>query len=99
MKSITSFVCLQQPIGYEEKYNHPILLWGGIGISLGMIVLGKRVIVTLGNKISSLTPSLGFTVVLASGILVMMSTILGIPTSTTHVQVIFQAHREFFDVR
>ena len=64
-----------------------ILLWGGIGISLGLVCFGKRVIVTMGSKISKMTPSLGFTVVLTASIVVMICSIAGIPTSTTHCQV------------
>jgi phosphate/sulfate permease len=64
-----------------------ILLWGGIGISLGLVCFGKRVIVTMGSKISRMTPSLGFTVVLTASIVVMICSIAGIPTSTTHCQV------------
>jgi phosphate/sulfate permease len=62
-------------------------LWGGIGISLGLVCFGKRVIVTMGSKISRMTPSLGFTVVLTASVVVMICSIAGIPTSTTHCQV------------
>lgn len=69
----------------------PLLsLYGGIGISLGLIMFGKRVIRTMGSQISRMTPSRGFCVewmaavtVLACGI----SKEFAIPVSTTHCQV------------
>lgn len=64
-----------------------ILLWGGIGISLGLVFYGQNMIETVGTKISRLTPSLGFTVDLTASMVVMFCSILGIPTSTTHCQV------------
>ena len=41
----------------------------------------------MGSKISRMTPSLGFTVVLTASVVVMICSIAGIPTSTTHCQV------------
>jgi sodium-dependent phosphate transporter len=69
----------------------PLLsLYGGLGISLGLIMFGKRVIRTMGSQISRMTPSRGFCVewmaavtVLACGI----SKEFAIPVSTTHCQV------------
>ena len=66
---------------------YAILLWGGVGISLGLVCYGERVIQTMGTKMTKMTPSLGFTVVLAASIVVMICSVAGIPTSTTHCQV------------
>ena len=41
----------------------------------------------MGSRISRVTPSLGFTVVMTASIVVMVCSIAGIPTSTTHCQV------------
>jgi len=85
---VTVWYIYQTPIGYStETQLYGILMWGGIGISLGLVCFGKRVIMTMGTKISRMTPSLGFTVVLTASIVVMMCSIVGIPTSTTHCQV------------
>merc|ERR1712211_72658 len=48
---------------------------------------GSRVIETMGSRISKMTPSLGFTVVLTASVVVMVCSMAGIPTSTTHCQV------------
>ena len=64
-----------------------ILIWGAIGICFGLIFYGEKVIVTMGTKICNMTPSMGFSVVLTSSMLVMMASITGLPASTTHCQV------------
>merc|ERR1719500_586337 len=85
---VTVWYIYRQPVGYST--NQPlygILLWGGLGISLGMVCCGSRVIETTGTRISKMTPSLGFTVVLTASVVVMVCSMAGIPTSTTHCQV------------
>ena len=78
----------QTPVNYSTTTPlYGVLLWGGIGISLGMVCCGSRVIETMGSKISRMTPSLGFTVVLTASVVVMVCSMAGIPTSTTHCQV------------
>lgn len=78
----------QTPIAYSsDKKLYGVLLWGGLGISLGLVFYGKRVIETMGSKMTRMTPSLGFTVVLTASIVIMFCSILGIPASTTHCQV------------
>lgn len=39
-----------------------ILLYGGLGISLGLWIWGRRVIETLGKDLSRITPTTGFTI-------------------------------------
>ena len=57
-------------------------------IQLGLIMFGERVITTMGSKITPMTPSLGFVVVISSNFVLMLCTLMGIPTSTTQCQVI-----------
>ena len=68
----------KQPIDYStETPVYGILMWGGLGIALGLVCYGERVIVTMGSKISRVTPSLGFTVVMTSSIVVVVCSIAG----------------------
>jgi inorganic phosphate transporter, PiT family len=61
-----------------------ILLLGGIGIVVGLMTLGYKVIATVGNKITELTPSRGFAAELAAAITVVLASGTGLPISTTH---------------
>jgi PiT family inorganic phosphate transporter len=61
-----------------------ILLLGGVGIVLGLATLGHKVIKTVGEKITKLTPSLGFSANMATASTVVFASYLGFPISTTH---------------
>lgn len=64
-----------------------ILLLGGGGIVLGLITLGYRVMLTVGRKITELTPSRGFCAELAAATTVVIASRTGLPVSTTHILV------------
>jgi len=64
-----------------------ILAYGGVGIVLGLFLLGRRVIETLGHNITHLTPSRGFTIELGAALTVLVASRAGIPVSTTHCMV------------
>lgn len=64
-----------------------LLLFGGIGIALGISMAGSRVMETIGTKITSLTNTRGFAVDFAAATTVMVASKLGLPVSTTHASV------------
>ena len=64
-----------------------ILFVGGGGIVLGLITLGYRVMLTVGKKITELTPSRGFCAELAAASTVVIASRTGLPVSTTHILV------------
>lgn len=64
-----------------------VLLIGGIGIVIGLIVLGSRVMKTIGTKITHLTPSRGFAAELAAASTVIIASGAGLPISTTQTLV------------
>jgi len=64
-----------------------ILFVGGGGIVLGLITLGYRVMMTVGKKITELTPSRGFCAELAAASTVVIASRTGLPVSTTHILV------------
>jgi len=74
-------------IDSKSSVNSWVLLLGGIGIVFGLAMLGGRVIKTVGTKITSLTPSLGFSAEMAAASTVVAATYLGFPISTTHTLV------------
>jgi len=64
-----------------------ILLVGALGIVVGLITFGHRVIATVGSGITELTPSRGFAATLAAATTVVVASGTGLPISTTHVLV------------
>lgn len=64
-----------------------ILLLGGIGIVAGLIMYGHKVIATVGQNITELTPSRGFAATLAAAGTVVIASGTGLPISTTHTLV------------
>jgi len=61
-----------------------ILTLGGVGIVLGLAVFGKKVIETIGTKITHITPSRGFAAEFAAATIVLIFSKAGMPISTTH---------------
>jgi PiT family inorganic phosphate transporter len=64
-----------------------ILLAGGGGIVLGLSTFGVRVMATIGQKITELTPSRGFSAEFSAATTVLVCSRLGLPISTTHTLV------------
>ena len=64
-----------------------LLLLGGIGIVIGLATYGQRVMVTIGEKITHLTPSRGFAAELAAATTIVVASGTGMPISTTHTLV------------
>lgn len=64
-----------------------VLLIGALGIVAGLTTYGWKVIATVGNKITELTPSRGFAATLAAATTVVFASGTGLPISTTHTLV------------
>ncbi|MDX1578198.1 MAG: inorganic phosphate transporter [Gemmatimonadota bacterium] len=62
-----------------------ILALGGGGIVLGLATWGYRVMRTIGERITELTPSRGFCAELAAASTVVIASRMGLPVSTTHI--------------
>ncbi len=77
----------------EVALKAPVPAWalalGGVGIIIGLATWGWRVIRTVGEKITELTPSRGFCAEFAAAIVILVASTLpiGIPISTTHTLV------------
>ena len=64
-----------------------LLLFGGIGIACGISMWGYRVMHTIGEKITKLTNTRGFSVNFAAATTVLVASKMGLPVSTTHAAV------------
>lgn len=64
-----------------------LLLFGGIGIACGLAMAGARVMETIGEKITTLTNTRGFSVDFAAATTVLVASKMGLPVSTTHAAV------------
>lgn len=64
-----------------------ILFLGATGIVIGLATLGYRVMQTVGEKITTLTPSMGFSAEMATSVTVILASFIGFPISTTHTLV------------
>jgi len=64
-----------------------LLLLGGAGLAFGIYTWGHRVMETVGKKITSITPTRGFSAEFGTATTVLICSRLGLPVSTTHVAV------------
>lgn len=68
-----------------------IPLWvmavGAVGISLGLLLFGPKLIRMVGNQITKLNPMRAYCVALSAAITVIIASWLGLPVSSTHIAV------------
>lgn len=74
-------------IGTEVQVPILLLVIGGIGIVVGMMTWGYKVIKTIGTKITYLTNTRGFSIEFGAATSVLLASKLGMPVSTTHAVV------------
>ncbi len=75
--------------GIQDQVEVPInvLLVGSLGIVVGLATYGYKVMGTIGQEITELTPSRGFTAEFAAATTIVVASKLGLPVSTTHTLV------------
>ena len=87
LAAVVSIVGNNGEIAAKAELAWWILPLGGIGIVLGLAIFGKRVMATIGNGITHLTPSRGFAAELAAASTVVIASGTGLPISTTQTLV------------
>ena len=75
----------------EITTSAPIPLWvmiiGGLGLAVGLVLFGPKLIRTVGSEITELDQMRAFSIAMAAAITVIIASQLGIPVSTTHIAV------------
>lgn len=77
-------------IGHTEIGGHPplwVMLIGALGISVGLLLFGPRLIRLVGDQITKLNPMRAYCVALSTAFTVILASWLGLPVSTTHIAV------------
>ncbi|PTM98355.1 inorganic phosphate transporter [Mycoplana dimorpha] len=64
-----------------------VLLIGALGISLGLLLFGPKLIELVGKDITKLNPMRAYCVALSAAVTVLVASALGMPVSSTHVAV------------
>ncbi|MCB0283398.1 MAG: inorganic phosphate transporter [Calditrichaeota bacterium] len=86
---LAAIITVLQTGAFAAKSAVPlwVLGLGGVGIIIGLATWGWRVMITIGKKITELTPSRGFAAEFATAITIVLASKLGLPVSTTHTLV------------
>ena len=64
-----------------------VLVIGAVGLALGLLLFGPKLIHTVGEKITKLNAPRSYCVALASAVTVLIATTMGLPVSSTHIAV------------
>lgn len=75
--------------GIHSKAEIPlwVMMIGAIGISLGLLLFGPKLIRTVGTEITELDQMRAFSIAMAAAITVIVASQLGLPVSSTHIAV------------
>jgi len=74
-------------VAHQAPVTPWVLALGGVGIVIGLLTFGHRVIATVGTGITALTPSRGFACEISAATTVVLASGTGLPISTTHTLV------------
>jgi len=86
---VASIIPLAQgaSIGSQVEVPYWLLALGGFGIAVGCMTWGRRVMKTVGSRITSLTNTRGFSVDFGAATTVLVASKMGLPISTSHTVV------------
>ncbi len=64
-----------------------VLFVGAVGITMGLLLFGPKLIRTVGNKITRMNPMRAYCVALSAAITVIVASAFGLPVSSTHIAI------------
>ncbi len=90
--AIGPVIAIQQALAPEasiplDTLNHWLMLIGALGIPLGLILYGRRLVHTIGSGITELDQVRAFCIVISMTVTVLLASQLGLPVSSTHIAV------------
>ncbi len=74
-------------IGVKSEIPGELMILGGAGIAFGVFLLGYKVMKTIGENITELNNTRGFSIDLGTATTVLAASSLGLPVSSTHTVV------------
>ncbi len=88
---VAAIVIMMSQMTTENPTSAEVPLWllcmGGLGIAIGIAVLGKNVMATVGEKITKINNTRGFSVDFSAATTLLIASNLGMPISSTHTTV------------
>ncbi len=75
------------PVGSIAEIAVWELLIGGLGISVGLLLFGPKLVNLVGKEITKLNPMRAYCVALSAAVTVIIASAIGMPVSSTHVAV------------
>jgi PiT family inorganic phosphate transporter len=75
--------------GGSDRVTIPfwVMLVGGIGLSVGLLLFGPKLINIVGSEITRLNAMRAYCVALAAAVVVILASWLGLPVSSTHIAI------------
>lgn len=64
-----------------------VMLVGAVGLSIGLLLFGPRLIRTVGSEITELDKTRAFCIALSAALTVILASQLGLPVSSTHIAI------------
>lgn len=72
-------------IGAQAAVPTIVMITFGVALIAGLWFIGKEVIETVGHNLTKMHPASGFSAELSAAAVVMLSSVLGLPVSSTHI--------------
>ncbi|HVK91799.1 MAG TPA: inorganic phosphate transporter, partial [Mycoplana sp.] len=73
--------------GFGNAVPQWVMLIGALGISLGLLLFGPKLIELVGKDITRLNPMRAYCVALSAAVTVLVASAFGLPVSSTHIAV------------
>jgi inorganic phosphate transporter, PiT family len=86
---LAAIVHAVQDGGSADRVNIPlwVMLIGGIGLSVGLMLFGPKLINIVGSEITRLNAMRAYCVALSAAVVVIVASGLGLPVSSTHIAI------------